>query len=226
MGENDIKINGMKIDVEVRIISPRRSGHHAVEYWLMKQFNGSIFWCGSRSYGSDFVSYLSQFEPKLYIDSRGNKNKNLFSVFINYGDKLYEGVKEFSPAQRTNKRYDIIVIRDPYNTLASRIYHELPKKITKSKHIKVFVDNWKKYARTILNKNGRYYSVNFNKWFIDIDYRKTIISWFPELTFTDEGKENIMIPNRNINDPGSIATRKKWDGRASQLDVLNRYKNF
>lgn len=86
------------------------------------------------------------------------------------------------------------------------------------------VDMWIYYAREYLGEtdclNNNKIGVNYNRWTTDIDYRHEIASQL-KLDFSDAGIDDVKSEGG-----GSSFDQTSFQGKASQMDVLNRWKSF
>jgi hypothetical protein len=64
---------------------------------------------------------------------------------------------------------------------------------------------------------SNFYKIFFDEWFVNKDYRKKICADL-KLKFTDNGLLDVHQT--------SSFDQKKFDGRAQDMDVLNRWKKF
>lgn len=120
----------------------------------------------------------------------------------------------------SEEQKDILILRDPYNLLASRMKHENIGLKTRSV-FKSFAEMWIEYAREFLGetnylKNNKYL-INYNQWARNYNYRKETAENL-KLNFTDAGFDNITNYGGGSSFNG-INTQKK-------LDVTNRWKTF
>ncbi len=109
----------------------------------------------------------------------------------------------------------IVVLRDPYNWFASlrrkrREWRELEED---------YISLWIAYARQFfIEKVDGVFSCNFNKWFVNSDYRRELSLFIGENP-TETGVNRV----RSI---GSSFDGRKYDGRASEMKVLERWKSL
>jgi hypothetical protein len=141
--------------VKLDIYAHRRSGHHAIIFWIINNFGGFTETYASR------VFYNK--ETGLYFY---NDNSNYEYSLLPYEHKIeirnYEDVLPTEPKK-------IIIMRDFLNTLASRLSHiHLQKQTNIAEVIKL----WKSFCQLILT--GDYYPILYNKWLMDKDYRDSI----------------------------------------------------
>ena len=98
----------------------------------------------------------------------------------------------------------LIILRDPFNWIASRLQVGLQQHRT---HM------WKNHVRSNEQK------IIFNKWFLDRAYRKEVCDML-NLNFTDDGLDEVFWHGSSSFD-GST-----FDGKAQEMKVLERYKKW
>ncbi|QGJ70787.1 Hypothetical protein PBC10988_24850 [Planctomycetales bacterium 10988] len=113
------------------------------------------------------------------------------------------------------KSRGLIVLRDPYNWLASRKKGNFPI----SQEV---LSAWKSHAREAVKpeKLDQPLVINYNLWFQSQDYRESIADCL-QLTPTDEGIDYIADFGG-----GSSFTGFEYQHRAREMGVLTRYKEF
>jgi len=206
-----------KINLVIKQIGDRQGGQHGVVRWLMAQFNGIYFWKNNAGIRHNILE-ISKF-PDMSLFKKNKKifiDENLIAIFAGYEDTTLARVNRFEFLKFADKQYNIIVLRDPYNLFASKIYNWTKNSPHKRQQYSKKLKVWKQKAREVLNKEC--YFINFNKWFVNKKYRKEIISWFPEFTFTDDNKELVRGLGKSSFD------KKEFNGKASQMNLLKRYK--
>ena len=117
-------------------------------------------------------------------------------------------------------KYDILILRDPFNLLASRLKKNRNQSVRSlSENV---IDMWISYAREYLGETNYLKNhkivINYNQWVIDSDYRKLISSKLG-LTFSDLGINDV-----NSFGGGSSFDKQKFQGKAAQMDFFNRWK--
>ncbi|MEO1743319.1 MAG: hypothetical protein AAFR99_16095, partial [Cyanobacteria bacterium J06629_9] len=119
-------------------------------------------------------------------------------------------------------RFDFLILRDPFNLLASRIKSNMSR-ITDSSAAEI-IQLWKSYAKEFLGETKiltqNKVCINFNRWHSSQMYRKGIADSLG-LQFTDAGRERVKGYGG-----GSSFDGRNHDGEASQLKVLERWKLF
>lgn len=115
-----------------------------------------------------------------------------------------------------------MILRDSFNLLATRLKKN-PNESVRSLSENA-VDMWISYAREYLGETNylkhNKISINYNQWVIDPDYRK-LISTKLGLAFSDRGINDV-----NSFGGGSSFDKQQFQGKATKMDVLNRWKYF
>ncbi|MGK7918438.1 MAG: hypothetical protein AB4080_00295 [Trichodesmium sp.] len=129
-----------------------------------------------------------------------------------------EGREEFMG--KSQSRFNILIIRDPYNTFASLIKKE-EKRL--SKNPDAIINKWIEHAREYLGLSNYFQNkinISYNKWFINKAYRQKITEALG-LVFTDAGINMVSKVGK-----GSSFDKVNYDGKATQMNVLSRYQAF
>ncbi len=224
---------------ELRIIGLRRTGNHGIAGWIKAQENGKVEHLNNLEVRCNPYRYkyekIIDFYPKhtkwaikhyqplaqgnfVQIDCLicGYEDRNLASIT----DPIFERLHDVYLG-KSNKRFDIIIIRDPFNLFASRLKSNMIN--VKSKNFTA-IDLWIQYAREFLHEtnylNNNKICINYNRWFTDLVYRKELANQL-ELEFTDEGFSRVTGLGG-----GSSFDGQTMDRAASKMAVLDRWKNF
>lgn len=223
---------------EIRIVGLRRTGNHAIINWLKPQPQGKIRHINNLKVGVNPYRYkyerLRDYYPQYEWSKEDYKKEaqgdlvpkelliysyedyELKKVFNNYFESkhdLYLG--------KSANRYDLLILRDPFNLFASRL---------KKNYIEVqnpqgnMVDLWLEYAKEYLGETNylkhNKICLNYNFWVKDIDYRKQISAQL-NLDFSDAGINKVS----GCGD-GSSFEGRSLNGQASKMDVNNRWQHF
>ncbi|MGK7950711.1 MAG: hypothetical protein AB4368_18515 [Xenococcaceae cyanobacterium] len=214
---------------EIRVVGLRRSGNHAVINWINKQESG-------------YVSHLNNIVPKcnpyrlLYRHYPKERLREESWGYFRPKDCLiysYEDycLKQITDRQFENKhdlylgkskiRYDVLILRDPFNLLASRIKSNMLP--VKNKYLSLS-ELWINYAKEFLQETNYLQNnkvcINYNRWVSDKNYRHQIADSL-QLNFTDAGFDEVRGYGG-----GSSFDGRDFHGLASNMDVNNRWKNI
>lgn len=184
---------------DYRIFGLKRSGNHMVIGSIISSFDdGEVFFIndirtprtpltGSRP--KTTRCYLTN-KDKIFMGNLTSKlvsaEKYTLPVFRNNRKVLIQSYEDFglSAITEINKQdigksehyYNVIILRDPYNWIASRI--KLKQKIQDISVDNQIIDLWKQYAREFLGETNilgeQKVCVNYNKFIIDQNYQKEI----------------------------------------------------
>ena len=219
------------------IISIPRSGHIAILNWLAGQesceyvnsgraihdeqmgFSAqvgdhSMLICPHRRDGYLDLAHKELIRKHLHPD----KTLIIDNQSFDYGriEKNYQILPENFEI-RLDKVYNIVVLRDAFNNLAS--YMKLTKRY-RDRTIEnwgKFKENWKTQAREVLNPTFTI-PILYNKWKVSSEYRRSICVLLG-LRFTDFGFNR--VPH---NGSGSSFDEMNYDGKASEMNTLKRYE--
>ncbi|MCP2728013.1 hypothetical protein [Limnofasciculus baicalensis] len=214
---------------EIRVAGLRRSGNHAIINWVRKQHTGEVWHLNNVVASENPYRFLYQHYPEDHLrrEALGDFVKKDCLIY-SYEDYSLEQIadQEFEKKHdlylgKSRIRYDLLILRDPFNLLASRIKKNYIK--VKGQH-QTMIDIWIAYAKEYLGetdylKNNKV-CVNYNQWFVNIDYRKQLASQL-KFQFSDTGINQVKGQGG-----GSSFQGKELDGDATKMDVLNRYKKF
>ncbi len=207
-----------------RILGMRRSGNHAITNWLLGQLEGSAV----------FLDNMQQHEPVATPNKRIFPGFGKTNLLVSHEDRpLNDFFLNYNPSQfgHSKMKCSILILRDPYNWLASWYawQDELGKRFREEEEFQNHtIELWKTYARLFLewqedsnqNSTEKRVALNYNQWTQDINYRKQLAIRL-DLKFTDKGREKM-----SINGYGSSFDGMAYNGKASQLNVLERWKSF
>jgi hypothetical protein len=123
---------------------------------------------------------------------------------------------------RCRRRFNVIVLRDPFNHLASLmgISHKFPHVTFNYSFV---ISNWKRYAQEYLGETNNVpekLCILYNRWFLSREYRDEICAKLGVRNH-DAGLE-VVPPNGT----GSSFDGLKFDGKAQSMLVLHRWRKF
>lgn len=233
----------MIIDQQIEFISLRRSGHHAIINWFLKQteknyvfFNNTLG--GFRNFITNtFFEILNDSNLKeKYIKLHNNKLiliKNLKEkndlLIYNIEDKSLKDCNEINELKKgilfKEDLKRIICLRDPYNLLASRMkrLEELDRDnvVYNDLNLNDALNVWKEQANLFLSDSKDFLFISFNEWFRSQQYRKELASKL-NINFTDNGLGEVTINWAK----GSSFDKDFYKNQAQKMKVLTRYKYY
>ena len=225
---------------EIRIAGLRRCGNHAISGWIEEQAKdqGSSYYLNNVLVNENPYRYkyqnLTYFFPQhqwsidRYQEQAQGKFVKRDCLIYSYED--YSLANIFSPQfekkhdlylGKSAQRYDVLIIRDPFNFIASRVKKNFFA--VKEKKINL-VDLWIEYAKEFLDETNylKYNKVciNYNAWCQNPEYRCQIAQKL-NIKFTDSGFNKV----RSFGG-GSSFDSQKLDGQASAMNLNNRWQHF
>lgn len=214
---------------EIRVVGLKRSGNHAIINWIRKAHYGEVWHLNNIPTERNPYRFLYEHYPKekLRLEATGNfvKKDCLIYSYEDYEiDKItsqrFESKHDIYLGKSAT-RYDVLILRDPFNMIASRIQKDMMKVRNRSKTI---VEIWISYAQEYLHEK-QYMKhnkvvINYNKWFTDINYRKQIALEL-NFEFDDRGINEVMEEGG-----GSSFDGLNFKGKAVEMNVLKRWEEF
>ncbi len=227
---------------EIRITGLRRTGNHAIISWIQEQEKaqkqGTVFHINNveineNPYRYKYHNLCYHFPQYKWSIEKFKQQKigNLtpkYCLIYSYEDYALAEVFSHKFEQKhdlylgkTQDRYDLLIIRDPFNLLASRLKNNfLAVKSSQGN----FVDLWLDYAKEYLGETNQLQHnkvcVNYNLWVNNRDYRQEIASKL-DIEFTDVGIDTVHGCGG-----GSSFDGREFDGKANKMDVNNRWKHY
>lgn len=194
-------------EFEFRLFGLRRSGNHAIVCWIAHQFDEPAVFLNDVIPGKDpFDSRLWMRRTRVW-DVRGSREwlKRLGCV-----DLWAQGIEELRGRKKTclmhsyedrdirsvggkdlpddhdrlvgksRRVFNLLLLRDPYNWVASRIFSEAKKGHRFSLgEVRNLLWMWKCYAMEFARLTGHFRDlvpINFDSWFAIKEYRKNLCS--------------------------------------------------
>lgn len=200
-------------EVEIRIYAAQRSGHHGVIAWILGHFNGDVLHLNNVSHESrDENAYgpgTSDFRDCYLL--------NVENADLETAPAKIEGNAWDTYAGPSRQVRDMLVLRDPYNCLASHIklfgHWMTPEKLA----------IWKQHALEYLGRTTYLpkdtIKVSYNSWFMDQRYREAVSASLG-LSFSDRG---LGVEG---NSPSFRTKFESSVGDARELAVLDRWRTF
>ena len=221
-----------------------RSGVHAIINWITAQIDGRYCFLNclelkknpfhaARPLKSG-IPYLANYASfDLEREQQGSLSRKDYLLY-NYEDCFLGMVcnDEFEAQRdawvgRSARQVDVLVLRDPFNLFASRKKADFVNPDKAERYVvswKTARRIWKQHAREFIY-GRRYLSnervlISYSDWVTDWSYRRRIARKLG-LVFTDAGFESVAKCAG-----GSSFDGTKYDGRADQMNVLQRWTHF
>lgn len=223
---------------EIRVVGLRRSGNHGIIIWLRRHYDQKIWHLNNVSPCKNPYRQLYQHysnKEKLKQEARGNFSRKECLIY-NYENYTLDSIVNSKCEKnhdlylgKSAKRYDLLILRDPYNMFASLRQGQLKK--NSENYFQTYPNNresitqlWLNYAKEFLGETNylqqKRVMVNYNQWVSNLDYRQSISQQL-ELDFCDAGFN--VVKNYG---GGSSFDGTKFHDKANQMDVLNRWQEF
>ncbi|MFW5794980.1 MAG: hypothetical protein ACOCV1_05810 [Bacillota bacterium] len=231
------------------IYSVPRSGHHAIINWIVSQLDRKTIFlnncsfidgflrprqfsvCDSNSLGEvnpcDFLKFkeddrfLIYFQKKKVFNSSLSKlgihNIIMSSEIEDLNNICQFKIEEKINAKEIKKTYHICIQRDFKNWISSVLSHVFFKSFT-NEEISEMIALWEKISNAYFDENK--YFIKYNKWFLSEEYKRQICSDL-DISFNDKFINNVASYGK-----GSSFDYYDYNGKAQQMDVLNRYKKM
>ncbi|MGK7954882.1 MAG: hypothetical protein AB4063_06410 [Crocosphaera sp.] len=225
---------------EIKVVSLRRSGTHAIINWILGHYDYEIGMAKDVAFFNNvtpkinFYRQLAKYHPKKLGDDAQGKFRERHVLCYNYENACLEDVTapyfEFNHDiyfGKSQHKYDVLILRDPFNTMAS-IYQGLieGKTIYSKVHLKRknITQLWIDYAKEFLGETNHLKNkkvlINYNQWIIDKNYRKEISKQL-NLDFTDQNLTK--VPKQG---GGSSFDGVKFNHNSQQMRLTERWKKF
>lgn len=225
-----------KQEIEIAVCALQRSGHHAVMAWIQSLLRAR-FGAGSVFYANWVNEFSPQLDPfntrtqptddshKWLPKDRGCERQALIYNFEDCGLHMLRAEQMYSRYFNgsSSRRFNVVIIRDFYNLVASRMERTRTKGEPFSNPYMTLAGMWLEYADA---HEGRYgYSfldnlvvINYNRWFTDEGYRRKLADVF-ECPYTEETLDRVHLA-------GGGSSFTGMDGRGRELKVLERWQKF
>lgn len=234
---------------EVRVLGLQRTGNHAVINWIYRQTPEFKCYLNFVEIGANpFATFqkrgtIREFEPEFHsrintITARMGWLKDKETLIYSYEDESLADAFANPRFERSRRRwlgdsaarYDVLILRDPYNLFASRLKKERDFRRNRySLHCpqerRALINLWKSYAKEFLGDSSviateNKVPISYNRWFTDREYRRRLAERLG-LEFTDDGASQVLPIGG-----GSSFDRIEKNAEASKMKVLERWRHF
>lgn len=204
---NSIPEHNIITDQLIRIFGMRRSGNHAIIYWLRQHESDNHFF---NDVNVPFNAY--SVIKRLRMSLPYNKKLTL----VSWENKPIDAEIYLKNIDFTHQK-TILIMRDPFNWLASYFQKRWG---VNNQLMTLYMDHLIEYIGET-NRLGDKVTINYNRWFVDKEYRQSIIQ---KLGF-DKLNDSALnyVPNEG---GGSSFDGTKFQGNGHKMDVLRRWTNY
>lgn len=197
---------------EWRVLALRRSGHHAVIHWIIRQCQGPGLFLNDcrltssgRLLGNRFSRYFNMAPREAENDLAGVELASKQLYIYNLEDLSAQQFKEVTqaalPRGSSRRVMDVVVVRDPFNWAASRQQAE-PRLDLGAEGL---IERWKSHARLALgHEHDGLLVIYFSRWVRDRDYRRQLCGRL-RIPFSDAGFEEVELPGISSFDASQVA---------------------
>lgn len=222
---------------EFRIVGLKRSGSHGIITWIRRHYQERVWHLNDIAPGRNPYRHLYENYSRAALkqEAKGNFSQKKCLIY-NYENYTFESIinsllekKHDLYLGKSQTRYDLLILRDPYNTFASMLQgqrndnkfsylHTLPK------NKKTITELWLDYAKEFLGETNYFQNkkvtINYNQWICNQQYRKDISEQLG-LNFCDLGFNVVKDYGGGSSFQGTY-----FDQKASIMDVQNRWQKF
>jgi hypothetical protein len=225
--------------VEVAVFAQRRSGHHAIVNWLVSNFERDVVFLNenhirTNPFLTEKGGWYDRGDHNVRAGTerwRGEADGRLSRkdlLMYNFEDHSlawlpvrWSPLKRLAWVGRSDRFHRVLVIRDPFNSLASRLrwMDDLPG-------ARAAAQRWKEYARAYLEAEARgFIAIDYDRWFLSRPYREGIADQFGWPRQKEDSLRHVARfgPNTKAD--------KSFDGlghdeRAQEMKVLERWQAY
>ena len=208
------------------ILGMKRSGHHAIVNWIAHNHsNGFLHYnnCSSGWQRGDFTPNYRVGDTDMGIPL--GQTKDIKHRICNVEDldllkfRQYKMV-DFESLKKFDEVYFALVLRDPYNWLASSIKVGGGIAPRTDSRINLWKMQAEEYLGNTCHINAPLTFVNFPKWFSSKEYRERLSYQFGMKT---SHKAVDLVSNQGN---GSSFDKLKFQNNASGMKILQRWHSF
>ncbi|MCB1065390.1 MAG: hypothetical protein KDN20_21045 [Verrucomicrobiae bacterium] len=231
---------------EIRFVGLRRSGTHAVQNWLISLYDGSVCYLndvtGKRALKPDQpCDDLPTLRSPGKAARLDDVDKNLLLYAME--DRRLQFLRDYHfpyppGCRRANRVVDVLLLRDPYNTIASRLKIGRDRGdngffrdmfLRRKDGTAFFPQLWKNYAREYLGElnclRNEKIGIRHDRWTGDAAYRDEIGRRLGVGAAARARAEATVgqVPGWGF---GSSFDATRYHGKAQEMDLMNRWRRY
>lgn len=236
--------------LELRVCGLMRSGNHAIIEWIMQQHEGQAICFLNNIRHGDYDPYENYQQRVLHgisekIDTEDLRVQKKHLLIYSYEDLAELELEDtdffhsvFQPdfeAKRSHYLKDsqhffnVFIIRDPFNCLASRIKLIRTRgSLGGTSDLRLIMHDWEMLARVaaqlIAHPRKNNIVISYNRWVTDIDYRKQLSAQLLG-TFCDSSMDKISTFGGGSSFL-STSSQNNFGAGIADLKVFERWQLF
>lgn len=235
-------------DQSLRVFAMRRSGHHAIVNWIRYHLAGkhyflndcklgtnpfeSAVWqsCVVHGFFGEHRVFREKWERDRHFSYKGTLLYNYEEADLRSVPAVMDASQEIAWVGPSRSRRDVLILRDPFNLLASKLKWaygvvDRPSKPTID-DVRDARDLWKVYAREFLGQTEFLrdrINISYNHWFLDRSYRDELGA---QLGFKNQEKGVKEVAKWGPTLSQDSFDGLKFEGRAQEMKVLERWQVY
>lgn len=207
---------------DIVLFGIKRAGNHMLLDWIINQHAGRNFFLNDLSHGNIKKTIFNDLKSNR-LPSHGNiiNGRDASVGGINLFLESYEDVTpsiKYHKSVSSDQKHTIVVIREFRNWICS--LYKMFKDKDLNKALEKFIPLWISYAEMYINDRD-FTFVLYDKFISSKEYRDSIAGIIGVDFRDDSSLERISSYGWASSFDGN-----RMDGRASEMDVTNRYKEF
>lgn len=214
-------MEGMAVEKEIFVFGIRRSGNHALIQWLLGVLSQRI----PDARGQCVVSGMFVNQQPLPIPEGTLRTPPGDVQIVSFEDQasMLADPGLLDPTGRSCEKRPIVILRDPYNWMASlRVYHPLWQ--GSEEKFDWYIGLWVSYAENFFAKERKdIFPLKFCEFRRSEDKRRQLAGYVGE-PFTDRGLNWIEGPAKG--GPGSSFDWASYEGKAQEMDLDGRWRHL
>lgn len=198
-----------------------RSGHHAVMEGIYHHIPKDKIFINNCDKNNVYHWYKINDGKPLYKEKKLSQKINNKNIILNFEHKSVNSYKSLiSNWYNLKEDFNILIIRDPFNWLASC----MSKSDVFNNNIPLSIELWVNHAKECLNITNKLPNkvvVLYNKWIIDEEYRKSVINTLG-LDFDDTYSIDTFKGSSSFNGSKNYTERwVKYKDNKKYLSLIN-----
>lgn len=214
----------------IEVIGMCRSGHHAIMSWIQKSFNNYIINYNNVNFNG--VSIDDIYGENIEKIKTYSENLIIPCFLFNREDFSLDGIDERKPIILIENvpKETIVVLRDPYNWIASRLVFSRKQGMSWLEITKDVIERYKTYILQALGVKN-YFSkppicVNYNNWFSNKKYRHDLSIKLKLSRSPDIDECEIRLTSfQEEKKASSLRVNSRWEDLVNDKEYIDFFKD-